>query len=81
MRNFLNDAIIINFIFLCVLVNTTIISIEGLIEDKNILDNFDRLNFIFTLIYTVEVMIKIFALGVESKILLFTNIYFIHFKL
>lgn len=56
-------------IILSVFMNTIILACDGLVEDEGTLNAFSSLNDAFTIIFAVEMGLKVFGLGVMSKIL------------
>jgi len=56
-----------NFLMLCVLANTVVLAMEGLFNDDASLDRLKNLNLFFTIMFTIELALKIIALGIISK--------------
>lgn len=57
-------------VMLSVLLNTIVLGTEGLINDTGTQSFLSDLNFTFTIIFTIELALKVTALGVISKSIL-----------
>lgn len=53
------------FIIFCVIINTVIIGLEGLISEDDYM-NISGLNFIFTIIFTCEMILKMYGLSLAG---------------
>lgn len=51
------------FIFSCICLNTVVLALSWYSMDQEIIDVLDVLNYIFTVIYTIEMVIKIIGFG------------------
>lgn len=67
MRQFTGADLFNNFIIFCVIFNTFILASEGLITDESTTSLFDDLNMAFTIIFIVEMGLKIFGFGIERN--------------
>ena len=67
-RKFNDGTFWINMILLCVVGNTIVLSMDGLFDDDpTIVDLFQNLNLSFTVLFAIEMLVKILAYGVISK--------------
>ena len=57
------------FIFLFVIINTIILSLDGLYSDSETIAIFSLMNTIFSLIFLIEMIIKLYGIGVKGIIL------------
>ena len=64
-REFVESFIIEHFLLLCVFGNTLILGLDGLVENETELI-LVTMNFIFTMIFTVEMIIKLYGLGIKG---------------
>jgi len=56
-------AIFENIIVFSVIINTIILSLDGLVKDSGSLAVMDKMNLSFTIIFAIEMTIKLFAYG------------------
>ena len=56
-----------NIILICVVVNTAMLASDGFNLSQNVTDIFNTLNIAFTVIFTVEMLLKIFGYGSDRK--------------
>jgi hypothetical protein len=56
-----NSSYFETFIMLCVIINTILMATENYITDKDLIQNF---NLAFTIIFTIEMGLKIIGLGI-----------------
>ena len=71
-RKYIKNFVLSNyfeiFIILCVVGNTAILATNGLVHDEKTLDDIEKANFVFTIIFIVEMLIKILALGLVGYV-------------
>lgn len=62
-RNFMESGFMNLLLNVCVFMNTMTLALQGLVSDE-ISDIFQLLNFIFTMIFTIEMILKLYGFGV-----------------
>ena len=60
-----------NIILICVVVNTAMLASDGFNLSHGVTNTFNDLNIAFTVIFAIEMLMKIFGYGTESIIILF----------
>lgn len=63
-RQFAGSDLFNNFILICVIINTIILASDGLVTDDATSNAFDDLNMAFTIVFIVEMALKIFGFGI-----------------
>lgn len=64
MRNLVQTPLFVDFIFVIVVLNGGILCLDGLVDENYLLN----LNYSFTLIFTIEMSVKIWGLGIKKYI-------------
>ena len=64
-KDFATSDLFDNLMMLCVFLNTVVLSLDGLVQEEELLNTF---NFWFTIIFAVELGLKIIGLGVKEYI-------------
>ncbi len=67
--SFVQSDIFERFLMICVLGNTITLSMEGLTEDEDVNLLRKKLNKWFTIIFIVELLIKLVGMGLKGKLL------------
>lgn len=65
-RKFIRHPIFENFIILSVFINTVVLALDGLVTDKKGHEILDGMNLTFTIIFNVEMVLKLLGLGVKN---------------
>jgi hypothetical protein len=52
---------------MCVVANTVILALDGLFEDDQSLETMDQISNVFTIIFAIEMFLKLMALGPKSN--------------
>ena len=66
MERIILNPIFIDFIFFCVLSNTLILILDGVVSES-VSNQFKKLNFAYTIIYTVELSMKLIVMDLQSN--------------
>lgn len=74
-RKFITHPIFENFILLAVFVNTVVLSLDGIITDEKGHKILDELNFTFTIIFNIEMGLKLLGLGVKNYLRDYMNLF------
>ena len=64
-----------NLILLFVFFNTLTLALDGITENETIVTLFKEFNFVFTLVFTIEMSLKLIGLGIKGYVLDVMNIF------
>lgn len=67
-KGFVHSSFFDNIVMLCVIINTGILSLDGIVTSTSGLNTMSQMNLIFTIIFTIDMMLKIIGEGIGEYV-------------